>query len=180
MIELMVAVLVLSVGLLGMAALQGVSLRNNQSANFRTQATNLSYQMIDMARAYNGRTADGIPCSNVRTLVAPLEAWSATCAVGSAPAYACESGDPALVCDRRRWAQDVCETLPNGRARVSLSCPLGTTPVLTVELCWTDNRAADDEGSADCTADSEGFGERGLDADGAERDNNAFWMTSRL
>ena len=180
MIELMVAVLVLSVGLLGMAALQGVSLRNNQSANFRTQATNLSYQMIDMARAYSGRTVDGVPCSNVRTLVGPLASWSATCAVGSAPAYECESGDSSLVCDRRRWAQDVCETLPNGRARVALTCPLGATPELTVELCWTDNRGSDDEGSDDCTAASEGFGTLGLDADGAARANNAFWMTSKL
>ena len=180
MIELMVAVLVLSVGLLGMAALQGVSLRNNQSANFRSQATNLSYQMIDMARVYNGRTADDVPCSNVRTLVAPLSSWTATCAVGSAPEYACESGDASLACDRRRWAQDVCETLPNGRARVTLTCPLGVTPQLDVELCWTDNRASDDEGSADCTAASEGFGELGRDADGAERANNAFWMTSSL
>lgn len=180
MIEVMVAVLVLSVGLLGMAALQGISLRNNQSANYRTQATNLSYQLIDLARTYNGRTADNVPCSNVRTLVAPLAAWSPSCAADSAPTYACESGDPSLVCDRRRWAQNVCQNLPNGRARVTLTCPAGATPQVTVELCWSDNRSVTDSGSADCTAASEGFGSRGLDAAGAARANNAFWMTSSL
>lgn len=51
MIELLIAVVVLSIGLLGLAALQAQSLRNNQSAYHRTQATILAYDMIDRARA---------------------------------------------------------------------------------------------------------------------------------
>lgn len=51
MIELLIAVLVLSIGLLGLAALQAQALRNNQSSYHRTQATILAYDMIDRARA---------------------------------------------------------------------------------------------------------------------------------
>ena len=182
MIELMVAVLVLSVGLLGMAALQGVSMRNNQSANHRTQATNLAYELIDIARSYKGYTSDGVPCSNIRTLLLPMQQWTPTCAVEDARAYACNSGDPSLVCDRRRWVESMCHTLPNGRARATLTCPPGRTvvPQLTVELCWTDNRSIDEAGTAGCTGSSEGFGVRGVDANGVARTNNAFWMTSGL
>ena len=50
LIEVMVAVLVLGVGLLGFALLQTMSVRFTQSANQRTQATNLAYDMLDQMR----------------------------------------------------------------------------------------------------------------------------------
>lgn len=50
LIEVMIAVLVLGVGLLGFALLQTMNVRFAQSANFRTQATNLSYEMLDQVR----------------------------------------------------------------------------------------------------------------------------------
>lgn len=51
LVEVMVAVLVFAIGLLGVAALQGVSLQAGQGAFFRTQATNLAYEVADFARA---------------------------------------------------------------------------------------------------------------------------------
>lgn len=50
LIEVMIAVLVLGLGLLGFALLQTMSVRFAQSANQRTQATNLSYEMLDQMR----------------------------------------------------------------------------------------------------------------------------------
>ena len=50
LIEVMVAVLVLGLGLLGFALLQTMSVRFTQSANQRTQATNLAYDMLDQMR----------------------------------------------------------------------------------------------------------------------------------
>jgi|SRR5690625_433561 len=51
LVEVLVAVLVLSIGLLGLAALQGISLQSSQGAYFRTQATNAAYEVADFARA---------------------------------------------------------------------------------------------------------------------------------
>ena len=51
LIEVMVAVLVLGIGLLGFALLQTMTLRFTQSANYRTQATNLAYDLLDQMRA---------------------------------------------------------------------------------------------------------------------------------
>jgi len=51
LIEIMVALLVFAIGLLGVAALQGLSLQGGQSAYHRTQATNLAYEVADFARA---------------------------------------------------------------------------------------------------------------------------------
>lgn len=50
LIEILVAVLVLSIGLLGVAALQGFSLQAGQSAYYRTQATNVAYEVADYTR----------------------------------------------------------------------------------------------------------------------------------
>lgn len=50
LIEVLVAVLVLSIGLLGLAALQGFSLQAGQSAYHRTQATNLAYEIAEFTR----------------------------------------------------------------------------------------------------------------------------------
>lgn len=51
LVEVMVSVLILSVGVLGMAALQLNALRYNQTAAVRTQATFLAYDITDRMRA---------------------------------------------------------------------------------------------------------------------------------
>jgi type IV pilus modification protein PilV len=74
MIELLVAVLVLAIGILGITALQMVSLQNNRGALFRAEAVQLAYDMMDRIRAnpegavpgasYDGLAlADGPPAS---------------------------------------------------------------------------------------------------------------------
>jgi len=69
MIEVLVTILVMSVGLLGLAALQGFSLQAGQSAYYRTQATNLAYEVADFARV--NRSAAINSCS-----LPTLDSWS--------------------------------------------------------------------------------------------------------
>lgn len=58
MIEVLIALLVLALGLLGFALLQTMNLRYTQSANERTQATNLAYDLLDQMRANRLSAAD--------------------------------------------------------------------------------------------------------------------------
>ena len=51
LVEVMVAMLVLSIGLIGVASLQLTGLRSNQNAFFRSQATILASDIIDRMRA---------------------------------------------------------------------------------------------------------------------------------
>ena len=51
LIEVMIAVLILAFGLLGFALLQTMNVRFTNSANQRSQATNLAYEMLDQMRA---------------------------------------------------------------------------------------------------------------------------------
>jgi len=141
LIEVMVAVLVLSIGLLGMASLMGVSLRNTQSANYRTQAANLAYEFVDTARA------------NILNVgVFARTNWTTpSCDPSVAPTYSCGSGADSATCDRDRIVDHVCRTLPNGRLRAAI-VPDGTDPtrlMATVDVCWTDDRS---ETSGDCNS----------------------------
>jgi len=51
LLEVLIAILVLSFGLLGFALMQTMSVRFVQSSNYRTQATNLAYDLIEQMRS---------------------------------------------------------------------------------------------------------------------------------
>ncbi|WP_449467202.1 type IV pilus modification protein PilV [Stenotrophomonas humi] len=57
MIEVMVAVLILAIGVLGIAALQAITLKNTGSSASRTQAAVQVYSMMDIIRADRGNLA---------------------------------------------------------------------------------------------------------------------------
>lgn len=51
LLEVLIATVVLSIGLLGLASLQTASLRNNNGALHRSQATIMAYDILDCMRA---------------------------------------------------------------------------------------------------------------------------------
>jgi type IV pilus assembly protein PilV len=59
LVEILIALLVLSIGLLGLAALQTSSLRFNTSSYYRTQATALAYDFADRMRANRQAALNG-------------------------------------------------------------------------------------------------------------------------
>lgn len=71
LIEILIAMVVLGIGLLGLAGLQATGLRNSHSAYHRSQATQLAYDMADRMRvnsvgfaagAYNNGAATADNC----------------------------------------------------------------------------------------------------------------------
>jgi type IV pilus assembly protein PilV len=85
LIEVLVAVLVLSIGFLGIAALQAMSMSTNNSAMARSMATIDSYSILDAMRAdranalgssYNGTiTADACPAAAGSLATTQLTQW---------------------------------------------------------------------------------------------------------
>ena len=66
LIEILVTLLVLAIGLLGLAALQSFSLQAGQVSLLRTQATNFAYEVADHARANRSivESSGAIPNAN--------------------------------------------------------------------------------------------------------------------
>lgn len=63
LIEVMVALVILALGLLGFGLLQTMNLRYTQSADYRTRATDLAYELLDQMRA-NKMSADEFPAAS--------------------------------------------------------------------------------------------------------------------
>lgn len=71
MIEVLITLVVLALGLLGFALLQTMNLRYTQSANYRTQATNLAYDLLDQMRANRLTAAQYTAASFLPNAVTP-------------------------------------------------------------------------------------------------------------
>lgn len=108
LLEVLIAVVILAVGLLGLGALQSVSFRNNHSAYMRSQAVIMAYDMMDklrvdhdqaLAGAYNLAMASS-PGSGTGFAAGQLSAWIADLG-GLLP-----SGDGAVNCTN---ATELCQ-----------------------------------------------------------------------
>ncbi len=111
MLEVMIAVLVVSLGLLGLAGLQSVGLRNNTAASQRTVATMLAYEMADRMRANLASVLAGDYnyVSYSGTAVAGQTTANCLAAAG------CTSTQLALE-DIYEWNQQICAQLPQSAA----------------------------------------------------------------
>jgi type IV pilus assembly protein PilV len=115
LIEVLVAVLVFSFGLLGIAGMMTISVRNNHNGYLRSQANFLAENMMDRMRAnptalwagaYNGLAADN---------------GAENCSMTGAPPTA---GDPCdytelAIYDMESWARSLAQYLPNGQGTIT-------------------------------------------------------------
>ncbi|MBK1640454.1 type IV pilus modification protein PilV [Chromatium okenii] len=130
LLEVMIASFVLSVGLLGVAGLQGVSLKMTQGSYLRLQAVNLSYEIIDAMRA--NRTAASAAGYN----------GSVTATCNSALTYSVTS--TVAKADLTIWGNRLACLLPNGSGTIAQ-----TGNLFTVRVTWNDTRFDGQTDSAD-------------------------------
>lgn len=128
LIEVLVAVLILAIGLLGVAALQAAALRNGQSALERTQAVVQSYGMFDAMRA------------NPTAARANKYDKGKTCAVPVVPS----SGATLADRDWNNWMDGLKNSM-GGSPCGQVACA-GT--LCTITITWDDSRANEVSGAA--------------------------------
>jgi len=150
LIEAMVAVLVLTVGILGVTAMQLVSFQNNQGAFFRTQATYVAAEILDRIRANEAAAYaiyDGIDTADLTTI--PADPGCASSIAGCPPAS-------MAAIDIRDWAAhfvdvfgatDYRQTIPNSSATITRVGDLFTVQVTWAQQVWDNTDATD--GSTD-------------------------------
>jgi type IV pilus assembly protein PilV len=116
LIEVLIAVLVLSVGLLGMATLQFDGIKRNTDSYLRTQAINLAYDMSDRIRVNRSGALE----EDDRYVVA----------MGATPA-----GTTKAAQDLQAWFANLANTLPSGAGSIS-----STGDEFTITVCWDESR----------------------------------------
>jgi type IV pilus assembly protein PilV len=131
LIEVMIAVLVMGLGLLGFAMLQTMNVRFTKSAQQRTVAVMLAYEVIDMMRLQ--RSDSGLGAYNSVTFDSFKDVTTGNCARD-------ENADIAN--NIARWKCEVRTGLPEGEANIALNRNTGS---VTVQIRWGDsNWDADD------------------------------------
>ncbi|MNM38826.1 hypothetical protein D3C81_495900 [compost metagenome] len=128
LLEVMIALLVLAFGLLGFALLQTLNVRFVQSANYRTQATNLAYDLIDLMRAQRATTMKG---------TGYVDASFAAGSITPKGACAWPTGEAVTAKQNvARWQCQVVKTLGD-KASAQVTYTAG---VVTVAISWGDQR----------------------------------------
>ncbi len=144
LLEILIAVVVLSVGLLGLAALQNTGTRVNHSAQLRTMATQLAHDMFDRLRANQAGVKGG---------------WYHLPTPADNGCYAGEACTPAQLAaeDVLQWRQALADALPDGEGVVCLDstpddgsgpgaadCD-GAGSLYVVKIWWSDEFDPDGE-----------------------------------
>ena len=121
LIEVMMSVLIFSIGLIGLAGLMVMSTRSNHSAYLRTQATFLANNMVDRMRA----NPVGVWNGNYDSTSYPVSASTAAnanCSSGCTP-------DAVAKADQRNWSSQLRTFLPGVSASIACDASnAGFTP----------------------------------------------------
>jgi len=138
MIEVLISIVILSVGLLGIAALQVMGMVNTNSANLRSQATFLAAEYGDIVRG-NLKKTDKEANNNTFGTATDDGAEFTSAAPGAAtPGCSTTAGCSATQMAQTArffWATNVPALLPDG---VATSNRIGNN--YTVTITWTDDK----------------------------------------
>lgn len=127
LIEVLVALLVLSIGLVGLAALQSNGLKFNHSSYLRTQSTVLMYDIIDSMRA------NSVVAKNTSCYVVGIGGAVPTC-------------ETMATEDINNWKTSLSNQLPSGDGAVTSKIDAGGRRVYTVTVQWQDREYDADTG----------------------------------
>lgn len=142
LIEVLIALVVLSIGLIGMAGIQQAGVRNNHNALLHSQASMLAYEIGDMMRSNKTEVEFG----NYDIAEGDFPTASSNCASTAAlDAVNCSSQEMTTF-HLKRWSEHLSQRLPQGSGSIIcndidsgdlISCTLGST--ILVKVSWTES-----------------------------------------
>jgi len=139
LIEVLISLLILSVGLLGMTGLQTVSLRNTQSAYLRTQASIASNDIVERIRA----NLQGVEANSYDANAGAATAACNTiagCTAGQLAANDIAEWKAALAADLPAGAGTVCaDATPEDGTPGTPACD-GVGNLYAVKIWWDEDR----------------------------------------
>lgn len=130
LIEVMLALVIFSIGLLGLATLQATSLQQNHSAYLRTQATYLAYDILDRMRANKDQATNYTVGTGAYGAPSPLCILTTDVCSQTAIRNA----------DRYFWKENLKTVLPLGDGSIATSSLSGRIEI-TIRVFWDDDRS---------------------------------------
>jgi type IV pilus assembly protein PilV len=120
LVEILITLLVASIGLLGVAGLHSFSLRNNYDALMRSHASALASEIADRMRVNRNLVYTGAAPSEYSIAISD-----------AAPAVVTGSSQP--IRDVADWLETLADQLPNGDGRIAID---QATRVVRIEVQW--------------------------------------------
>lgn len=127
LIEVLVALLILTIGILGMVALQTRALQLNQDSVYTSQALMMVYEMTDRIRA-NRSNINNYMVIYGEEIVASNDCGSQNCSVSQMAEY-----------DIAEWKNALALNLPLGDGEITVDNS-GPRPAYTISVRYTDQR----------------------------------------
>jgi type IV pilus assembly protein PilV len=177
LLEVLIALLIVSFGMLGVAGLQLVTLKSNSSSQYRSLAVHYAQEIGERMRVNDAALKIPLLRTQFTAYNSPatgkthssLNSFTATCKT-----LGCTPGQQALN-DLAEWQQGISTTFPNGIGVVCIDSGTivgpnglpgeaaynGTTftancdglgDTYVVKIAWLDNRTTDNTGTADARA----------------------------
>ena len=156
LLEVLIALLVFSLGLLGMAGLLAVSVQTNHSAYLRTQATFLAQGMADRMRANNLALWNGRGSSTTSAYDGTYNSSTAGSTGTSCLGTSSCKWSNVVARDKKLWSNQLVSFLPNPSATIACK-PTGTAPSgdalierppyngqCTIRIAWNEKSAEQD------------------------------------
>ncbi len=135
LIEVLISIVILSIGLLGVAGMQATSMSNNHQAFIKTQAAHMAADMADRIRANSDAVAAYGDFSTAAAPAAPGNCINIGCTAAQLATY-----------DLFQWSQaflrDPKPALPGGRGFISLTDNGAGLQVITITVLWQEPDSA--------------------------------------
>ena len=128
LVEVMVALVIFSVGLLGLAGLHASSMQNNKTADLRSIAIIQAHDMADRIRA-NSRGTSG----DYNAIVSGVPAPGTNCITTAS----CTSPTLIAAWDNFEWQSNLSTSLPSGRGTITRA---GATAPIVITVMWDEAR----------------------------------------
>jgi type IV pilus assembly protein PilV len=154
LIEVMVALVIIAVGMLGIAKMQALTLSTTESSGTRSLVAIEAASLAATMHANRDYWVSGPPAPVTNVTIAPTGPLSNTVSI-DVPTLAAVQDCVASVCtsaqmaayDVQRWGAALGTVVP--AALATISCPAGVTPVAcTIQITWQENLA----GTSNATA----------------------------
>lgn len=134
LLEVMIAMVIFSIGLLGLAGIQAVSMQNNHSAYTRTVSMQLAYNISDVLRTSTNNEGDVNSAFNSVTAAIPGTAPTSCILKSGGTAPDCTNADLAAF-EIYHWKKRIEKELPSGLGTIAID-----DGVYTITIMWDDER----------------------------------------
>ena len=131
LLEVLLAVVVMAIGVLGIAALQITTSLYTESSLHRSQASMLAREVVERMRVnVDEAKAGNYDITTLPSLTSSCKGASASCSASQIKDY-----------DLQVWGTRVAAMLPSGDAIIATTADNGTDPVdVTITLQWDESR----------------------------------------